>query len=92
MTNPVTPTTLPMTAADHGRRHDRADQAMAACIHARLAHFGSCTIDDLARDGFTSAEIIEYEPEARLAAEQRLGTRRYLEGLFALASKNRRAA
>lgn len=38
---------------------------MAAVMRERLAAEGQCTIDDLARAGFTSAQIIEYADEAR---------------------------
>lgn len=40
-------------------------QLMARTMRECLALTGACTVDDLARAGFTSAQIIEFSDEAR---------------------------
>ncbi|MBB6308943.1 hypothetical protein [Xanthobacter tagetidis] len=50
--------------ANDDAAHDVA-QRMAQVMRERVALAGSCDVHDLARAGFTAAQIIEYADEAR---------------------------
>lgn len=60
---------LPLTAAEHGRRHGTVETAMAGMIRGRVRAFGECGPADLARDGFTHDEIDLHYAAARAAAD-----------------------
>lgn len=59
-------------ALNAGEARDRGQiaEAMAAVMLDRTSVAGACDVHDLAAAGFTAAEIVEYEREARAIADR----------------------